>query len=158
MARKFAELADMRRLLPLTALAAIWLVEVTQTTTSHIHYYVQLIRAADSSRPPQAGSRPVGAKLATSFHGALRWEHYWEICRREVDVPLGSAVNLHLPNQRAVEIDLSRPGKRTTVAFQKGKPVGRIVAPMGEGFTLIGGDRDDSTAWFIVVRRDKPGA
>jgi hypothetical protein len=148
----------MWRLLPVIALAAFSLVELAQPPTSQIRYYIQLIRAADSSQPPQTGSRPVGAKLATTFHGALRWKHYWEICRREVDVPLGSAVNLHLPNQRAVEIDLTRPGKRTTVAYQNGKPVDRIVVPMGEAFTLIGGDRDDSTAWFIVVRRDKPGA
>jgi hypothetical protein len=50
------------------------------------------------------------------------------------------------------------PGKRTTVAFQNGKPVGCTVVPMGEAFTIIGGDRADTTAWFIVVRRDKPGA
>jgi hypothetical protein len=148
----------MWRLLPVLALAAITLVELAHRPTSHIRYYIQLIRAADSSQPPQAGCRHVGAKLATTFHGPLRWKHYWELCRCEVDVPLGSAVNLHLPNQRAVEIDLTRPGKRTTVAFQNGKPVDRIVVPMGEALTLIGGGRVDSTAWFIVVRRDKPGA
>ena len=148
----------MWRIVPVLALVALSSVELAQAPPGHIRYYIQLTRAADSSQPPQAGSRPVGAKLATTFQGALRWKHYWEICRREVDVPLGGAVNLHLPNQRAVEIDLTRPGKRTTVAFQNGKPVDRVVVPMGEAFTLIGGDRDDSTAWFIVVRRDKPGA
>ena len=147
----------MWRLLLLIALTAICLVELAQTPASHIHYYVQLIRAADSSLPPQADIRPVGAMLATTLHGALRWKHYWEICRNEVNVPIGTTVNLHLPNQRAVQIDLTYPGKRTTVAFQNGKPIDRTVVPMGEGFTLIGGPRTDATAWFIVVRRDKPG-
>ena len=148
----------MWRLLPVIAVAAFSLVELAQPPTSHIRYYIQLIRAADSSQPPQADSRPVDATLATTFHGALRWKHYWELCRREADVPLGGTVNLRLPNQRAVEIDLTRPGKRTTVAFQNGKPVARTVVPMGEGFTIIGGNRADTTAWYIVVRRDTPGA
>jgi hypothetical protein len=154
----FGVLEVIRRLAPVLAVLALSLAGPAQTQHDNIRYYIQLVRATDSNQPPQAGSRPVGAKLATTFHGALRWKHYWEICRRETDVPLGGAVNLHLPNQRAVEIDLTRPGKRTTVAFQNGKPVDRIVVPMGEAFTLIGGDRDHSTAWFIVVRRDKPGA
>jgi hypothetical protein len=148
----------MWRLVPVLALVALFFAELVQAPTAHIRYYVQLVRATESSQPPQTGSRPVGAKLATTFHGALRWKHYWELCRREADVPLGGTVNLRLPNQRAVEIDLTRPGKRTTVAFQNGKPVGRTVVPMGEAFTIIGGDRADTTAWFIVVRRDKPGA
>jgi hypothetical protein len=29
--------------------------------------------------------------------------------------------------------------------------------PAGDAMTLIGGDRDQKSAWFIVVRRDKPG-
>jgi len=148
----------MRRLAPVLAVLALFLVGPAQAPSAHIRYYVQLVRAADSSRPPQTDSRPVGAKLATTFHGPLCWKHYWELCRREADVPLGGKVNLRLPNQHAVEIDLTRPGKRTTVAFQNGKPVGRTVVPMGEAFTIIGGDRADSTAWFVVVRRDKPGA
>ncbi len=148
----------MRRLVPVLALAALSFVELVPAPSARIRYYVQLVRAADSSEPPQTGSRPVGARLATTFHGALRWKHYWELCRREADVPLGGTVNLRLPNQRAVEIDLTHPGKRTTVAFQNGKPMGRTVVPMGAAFTIIGGGRADTTAWFIVVRRDKPGA
>ena len=148
----------MWRLVPVLALIALSFVGPAPTPNSHIRYYIQLVRATDSNQPPQSSSRPVRAKLATTFQGALRWKHYWEICRREVNVSLGGTVNLLLPNQRAVEIDLTRPGKRATVAFQNGKPVDGTVVPMGEAFTLIGGNRDDSTAWFIVVRRDKPGA
>jgi len=154
----FGALQVIRRLAPVLAVPALCLAGPPQTQHNHIRYYIQLVRATDSSQPPQSGSRPVGAKLATTLHGPLRWKHYWEICRREADVPFGGTATLRLPNQRAVEIDLTRPGRRSATAFQHGKPVDRTVVPIGEAFTLIGGDRDDSTAWFIVVRRDKPGA
>jgi hypothetical protein len=34
--------------------------------------------------------------------------------------------------------------------------IDRTVEPVSESMTLIGGDRDQSSHWFIVVRRDKP--
>jgi hypothetical protein len=62
-----------------------------------------------------------------------------------------------LSNGREVEIDLSRRGKRTVTAFQSGRLLDRTIMPAGDAMTLIGGDRDQKSAWFIVVRRDKPG-
>ncbi len=147
----------MWRLLPVLVLVAVSLSGSERTQRSHIHYYVQLIRATDSSQPPQPGIRPVGPQLAATFNGPLRWSHYWEICRREADVPLGGKAMLDLANQRAVEIDLTRRGERTIIALQNGKSLGTTAAPMSKVFTITGGNRDRHTAWFIVVRRDKPG-
>jgi hypothetical protein len=44
---------------------------------------------------------------------------------------------------------------RVTV-FQNGKAIACDTRPMGETVTIIGGERDAMSAWFIVVRRDKP--
>ncbi len=120
-------------------------------------YYVQLVRGTDSEQPPQAGSRRVGAKLTGTFCGALKWKGYWEICQREAQVAPGRTAKVRLSNGREVEIDLTQQGKRAVTAFQNGKLLDRTIAPMGEAMTLIGGDRDRKSAWFIVVRRDKPG-
>jgi hypothetical protein len=122
-----------------------------------IRYYVQLIRSGDSEQQPQAGSRRVGAKLAGTFCGVLKWKSYWEICQRDADVVPGGTMKVRLSNGRDVEIDLGRPGKRTVATFQNGRLVDRTTTPAGEAMTVIGGDRDQSSAWFIVVRRDRPG-
>ena len=147
----------MRYLAPVLAVTALLFLGAAQTPSNHFRYYVQLIQATDSSQAPQPESRAVGPVLATTLGGALRWRYYWELCRREVDVPLGGKLHVPLANQRAVEIDLARPGKRTILAFQHGELVDRTVVPMGKALSLIGGGREDSTGWFIVVRRDKPG-
>jgi hypothetical protein len=120
-------------------------------------YYIQLIRSSDSAQPPEAGSKRVGTKLAGTFCGVLKWNNYWEICQRQADVIPGGTTKVRLSNGREVEIDLSRRGKRTVTAFKNGRLLDRTIVPAGEAMTLIGGDRDQKSAWFIVVRRDKPG-
>jgi hypothetical protein len=122
-----------------------------------VTYYVQLIRSSDSERPPQAESSRVEGKLAGRFCGVLKWKNYWEICRRKAEVIPGRATMVWLSNGGEVEIDLSRRGKRAVTAFQNGRLVDRTIVPTGQAMTLIGGDRDEKSAWFIVVRRDKPG-
>jgi hypothetical protein len=62
-----------------------------------------------------------------------------------------------LGNGREVEIDLTHPGKRRVSTYHNGRLIDRTVEPLGESMTLIGGDRDPTSHWFIVVRRDKPG-
>jgi hypothetical protein len=63
-----------------------------------------------------------------------------------------------LANGREVQIDLSEPTLRTVAAFHNGKLVNQTHSPRSEAMTLIGGDREAGNAWFIVVRRDKPGS
>jgi hypothetical protein len=121
-----------------------------------IRYYVQLVRCTDSEVPPQVGSKRVGPKLAETFSEVLRWKAYWEICRRETEVVPGQTSKVRLNDGRSVEIGIGAHGKRTIAAFQNGKLVDRLVVPRGEAMTLIGRDRDPKSAWFIVVRRDKP--
>jgi hypothetical protein len=121
-----------------------------------VTYYVQLIRGTDAAEPPLAGSKRVGACLAGVFRGPLKWNNYWEICQRKVEVAPGRSARVSLINAREVEIDLTKPGQRTVTAFQNGNSVDRTTVPASGAMTLIGGERDQKSIWFIVVRRDKP--
>jgi hypothetical protein len=61
-----------------------------------------------------------------------------------------------LGSGREVEIDLRNAKERRVAAFQNGQLVDRTISPPGEAMTIIGGNRDGKSVWFIVVRRDKP--
>ena len=63
---------------------------------------------------------------------------------------------MKLNADREVEIDLTEPTKRRVTAFRRDEPVARTIVPAGEGLTLIGGDRNKQSAWFIAVGRDTP--
>jgi hypothetical protein len=120
-------------------------------------FYVQLIRGTEGDQPPVPGCKQAGPRLAGTFRPVFRWKGYWEMNRRQVVVVPGQAARVRLGNGREAEIDLRNPKERRVTAFQNGQFVDQTVSPAGEAMTIIGGNRDGKSIWFIVVRRDKPG-
>jgi hypothetical protein len=149
-------LSPVRRIVGLLVLAGFALAAMGRAEEGAITFYVQLIRGTDDEQAPAPGSKRVGPKLAETFHAVFKWRRYWEISRKEVAVTPGHRAKLQLSNERAVVIDLTDPKTRKVTVFQKGQLVERTTRPVGDAMTLIGGDRDRQSAWFIAVRRDKP--
>ena len=146
----------MKYFLVMLAAAGLGLATVTPAAEKPLVYYVQLIRCSDQEQAPEPGCRRVGAKLAERFECVFRCKSYWEITQQKVEVLPNKTARAHLRNGRDVEIDLSQPGKRTVTTFHKGRLIDRTIELAGKNMTLIGGDRDQTSHWFIVVRRDKP--
>jgi hypothetical protein len=119
-------------------------------------YYVQLVRGTEANQPPAPGCKEVGPRLIGTFCPVLKWKNFWEMSRRQVAVPPGGAKRVKLGHGREVEIDLSDPKQRLVSAFQAGQLVDKTIIPAGQAMTIIGGNRDGKSLWFIVVRRDKP--
>jgi hypothetical protein len=146
----------MKYIFGIFAAAGLVLSSVTAAAEKPLVYYVQLIRCSDVEQAPEPGSRRIGARLAERFQCVFRCKSYWEISRDKVEVLPSQTARARLRNGREVEIDLSIPGKRRISTFSKGRLIDRTVEPASENMTLIGGDRDQTSHWFIVVRRDKP--
>ena len=145
----------MTRVLTIVVLAGLTL--AAAAAEKPLTYYVQLVRCNDQNQAPEPGSKRVGPKLAGKFQCVFRCASYWEISQDKLEVPSNGHVRAHLRNGREVEIDLTQQGKRRISTFHKGRLIDRSVEPASENMTLIGGDRDQTSHWFIVVRRDKPG-
>ena len=145
------------RLLVIIVLAGLALGQVATSGEKPLVYYVQLIRCFDKDQAPQPGSKRVGPKLAQKFQCVFRCKSYWEINRQKVELVPNHVARARLGNGREVEIDLTQPGKRRVSTFHEGHLIDRTIEPVGESMTLIGGDRDQTSHWFIVVRHDKPG-
>jgi len=144
-----------RSVVILLVMASAWagLAGAGQGTTT---FYVQLIRGTEANQPPHPGCKQVGPKLAGTFRPVFKWKNYWELNCQQVAVVHGRATRVKLGNGREAEIDLRNPKQRRVAAFQDGQLVERTVLPAGESMTIIGGNRDGKSLWFIVVRRDKP--
>ena len=119
-------------------------------------FYVQLVRGTETNRPPVPGCKRVGPRLAGTFCPVFKWKSYWELNRQQVAVAPGRKTRVLLGGGRGAEIDLGDPKQRRVTAFLDGKPVDQTISPAGEAMTIIGGNRDGKSMWFIVVRRDKP--
>lgn len=147
----------MKPLLVIMVLASLGLSTALSSGPKPLTYYVQLIRCSDKDQPPEPRSKPIGPKLAEKFKCVFRCKSYWEINQQAIELVPNHIGRASLGNGREVEIDLTRPGKRRVSTFHNGRLIERTVEPLGESMTLIGGDRDQTSHWFIVVRRDRPG-
>ncbi|SRR5258708_3987202 len=147
----------MKCILGILAAAGLALSSVATAAEKPLVYYVQLIRCSDQDQAPEPGSQRIGPKLAERFQCVFRCKSYWEISQDKLEVLPNRIARARLRNGRDVEIDLSQPGKRRVSTFSKGRLIDRTIEPASENMTLIGGDRDQTSHWFIVVRRDKPG-
>ena len=146
----------MKYLLLMALVVSLGFVGVARPAEKPVLFYVQLIRCSDQDQAPEPGSKRVGTKLAEKFQCVFRCKSYWEICQQKLELTSNQVARARLPNGREVEIDLTHPGKRRVSAFHNGRLIDRTVEPAGENMTLIGGDRDQTSHWFIVVRRDQP--
>ena len=143
----------MKYLMVFVILLAFVLAWRAQTQRDSVTYAIQLIRGTDTDQRPEPGGQQVGSDLAATFRSVFKWKDYWQVASCQAAVTPGKITRLRLNNERGVEIDLTAPGKRRVAALWKGAIVGRAICPVGKGLTLIGGDRDQNSAWFIVVRR-----
>ena len=146
----------MRRDVAILVMLAFALAGAASAGQDATTFYVQLIRATEANRPPEPGCKGVGARLAGTFRPVFKWKGYWEMNRRRVAVASGQTARVRLGNGREVEINLRNPKERRVAAFQNGQLVERTISPAGEAMTIIGGNRDGKSVWFIIVRRDKP--
>lgn len=140
----------------LLLMLALGPLQASETRAGPTTYYVQLIRGVDSDQSPMPGCKRIGPALAKKFHAVFKWKHYWEVASRRVEVAPGNSARVRLNTEREVEINLTDPKTRTVAAYHKGTVMERTICPRGQAMTFIGGDERNS-AWFIVVRRDKPG-
>jgi hypothetical protein len=121
-----------------------------------LSYYVQLIHGGNREKPPLTDAKPIDAKLSKKLRPIYIWKSYWEMNRQKVELARGQKVMVRLSQEREVEISLMHPGKRTVAVYERGKPFSRTIQPIGEEMTIIGGEHDSTTVWFVIVRRDKP--
>ena len=136
-------------------LAVLALSAAPAADNAKVTYYVHLVRGSNGEKPPLE-AKPIGEKLSKRLRPVFNWQSYWEINRQRIELAQGQKAKVRLSKEREAEIDLMHPGKRIITAYEAGKPVSRITRPIGEGMTIMGGNRDSKSVWFIIVRRDNP--
>ena len=146
----------MRSFVGILVLAVFALAGSSRAEEGASTFYVQLIRGTNGDGPPVGACHRAGPRLVATLGPVLKWKSYWEICCKSVSLQSGRATRVRLGNGRDVEIDLSVPKKRKVTAYQDGVAVDRTTSTTGDRVTIAGGERDEQSAWFIVVRRDKP--
>ena len=122
---------------------------------SHL-FYAQLIRGTDSSKPQETQWKPIGSKLSRRLSPLFRWKHYWEVNRVAIQVADFKPCKVRLSAEREVEIHLKPPQVAEVHIYRNGELQRESRQPLDTPMFIMGGERTEDEAWFIVVRRDQP--
>ena len=116
----------------------------------------QLIWGTNDTKPDaNAKLRPVGDVLSGKLKNSpFKWEHYFEVHRENVKVKPGEEKTVTMSHNCVISIKSLGDGQIKFQLFGKGKLANTVTQALPKGQLLItGGDAENSTAWFVVLRQ-----
>jgi hypothetical protein len=97
----------------------------------------------------------VGKGLQTKLRKALKWEHYFEINRKSLNVGTGQTQRFRMSKKCEVEIKRLNADQLNVKLIGEGKVVvSKKHSLAKEDSVVMGGPCKDKTAWFVVLQFD----
>lgn len=123
---------------------------------SKLRFEAQLIWGTNEQKPAKPDLKPVEERVRQKLAALpIKWEHYFEINRKEFDLPLGGREQVKLSEKCSVEVR-SIEGKKIEVRWynQKKELVGRQTQPLGKNeMIVLGGNAPNATCWLVILKR-----
>lgn len=119
-------------------------------------YYIQLIKATNTTNPPSSAAKVIGSNLGKRLSHVFRWKCYWEIRRVELTLDNGKANKVQLTRKRAVALAPMPDGKIQIRLFRGKAIVRKSCHRVHDRMMAIFGGDEGKGAWFVVVRREEP--
>lgn len=116
----------------------------------------QLVWGTNDKKAANPNVKPVEEEVRKKLAELpLRWTNYFEINRKQFDVPRSKSGKTSLSEKCAVEVK-SLEGKKVEVIWynKKGELVGKQTQPLGKGeMIVLGGNAPNSTCWLLTLKR-----
>lgn len=141
-------------------LACSWMITVGNAEASDQVLALQatLVWGTNDGKPADAKLKPVDAEVALKL-GKLpfKWSHYYAVESKEfllapgekTEVTMSEECEILVKALDAETVELSLRGK--------GKLVGKVTQKLSNKEMLVtGGNAENLTSWFVVLRRVKP--
>ena len=116
---------------------------------------VQLIWGTSDNHSPDPTHKPVEREVKMKLKDLpLKWDHYFEVNRKDFEVTASGASKVPLSEKCALEVKSLGGSKLEIVLFGKGKETLRRTQTLAKGEMLVlGGNAPNATAWLIVLKR-----
>jgi hypothetical protein len=133
----------------------VLLLTAARCGAADMDFEAQLIWGTNETSPVTEKLHPIGPKLEAKLKKSpFKWEHYYEIRYEKFSVAKDKEKTVQMSKE--CEIRVGNLG-HDDIKFQlygKGKLVDTLSQPLPKGQLLIhGGDAENSSAWFIVLRQ-----
>lgn len=113
-----------------------------------------LVWGTNDSKPAGSHLKPITDDIAKKL-GCLpfKYTNYFEVNRKQLQLKEGGSQSVSMSHSCKIEIRSLEDGKVELTLIGKGQPVGKITQELKKGKCLVtGGNAENSTAWFVVVR------
>lgn len=152
----------MRPRIRFTALLLGWAVAIAIFSGSSLRLQAatlklqaQLVWGTNDERSPDPKHKPVEAAVKEKLKELpLKWSNYFEINRKNVEVPPTGATKVELSEKCQLEVRSMGGSKLELVLLGKGKETLRRTQALPKGEMLVlGGNAPNATAWLVVLKR-----
>jgi len=107
---------------------------------------------------PDPKLKPADPKLIGKLkHSPFKWDHYFEMHRETFKLRLNEEKTLTMSRNCVISVTNLKDEQIKFQLFGKGVLANTVTQPLPKGQLLItGGDAENSTAWFVVLRQVDP--
>jgi hypothetical protein len=115
----------------------------------------QLVWGTNDDHSPNPKHKPVEPDVRKKLKELpLKWSNFFEVNRKDVEVPPSSNSRVPLSEKCRLEIKSLGGSKVAVTLFGKGKETwkGTQALPKGE-MLVLGGNAPNATAWLVVLKR-----
>lgn len=121
-------------------------------------FQATLVWGTNDPQPANSNLKPVPPVVARKLSKLpFKWKYYYAVECKEFSMEKGDHRNVRMSPE--CEIDVKAIDDQTVeLALRgKGKPVGKVRQKLcGDHLLVTGGDAENFTAWFVVLRRLDP--
>jgi hypothetical protein len=116
-----------------------------------------LVWATNDPKPNDPNLKPVSEGIAKKLACLpFKYTNYFEVNREQLTLPAGGTKSVKMSKDCTIEVKSLPDAKFEATLIGKGKPVGKITQEVKKGKSLVtGGPAANSTAWFVVIRREE---
>jgi hypothetical protein len=143
-----------RACLLFVAAALVFPVASARAASGDVTLEAQLIWGTNDTKPdPQL--KPADPKLVAKLrHSPFKWDHYFEMKRETLKLKLNEEKTVPMSRNCVISVTNLKDEQVRFQLFGKGKLANTVTQALPKGDLLItGGDAENSTAWFVVLRQ-----
>jgi hypothetical protein len=121
-------------------------------------FQATLVWGTNDPEPQDASLKPVPPAVARKL-GKLpfKWTHYYAVECQEFSVAEGQRKKVRMSKDCEILVKAIDSEKVELALRGEGQPVGKVTQKLCEGQMLVtGGNAENFTAWFVVLRRAEP--
>jgi len=99
--------------------------------------------------------KPADSKLVEKLkHSPFKWDHYFEMHREPVKLRLNEEKTVTMSRNCVISVTNLKDQNVKFQLFGKGQLANTVTQALPKDqFLVIGGDAENSTAWFVVLKR-----